>query len=106
MIRICFLFVAIISSLKMTGQTSVVEIQKHIDKTVWAPFQKAYEAKDADALNIIYADEVIRVTPNGIDTDGVFKRKNVESFKVSQENFIKLGLPHMVKRNTYMVNFI
>lgn len=74
------------------GQTDIVAIQKNIDKTVWAPFQKAYEASDGKSLNAIYADEVLRVTPDGIDTKNVFKDKNLERLKASKESKTQIKL--------------
>ena len=53
-----------------------------IDTQVWKPFQEAFQNLDAEALNAIYAENVIRVTPDGIDTQGSFKLKNVERFKI------------------------
>lgn len=110
-IRVCFLFGFILSSFSTLAQTNVEAIQQHIDKTVWASFQKAYEARDADALNAIYATGVIRVTPNGIDTKDDFKRKNIESFKASKESKTQIKLDfwfdsrHTNEDTSYEVGF-
>ena len=63
------------------AQTDTAEIQKTIDQTVWKPFQKAFENLDAEALNATYSDEVLRVTPNRIDTQNSFKSSNVKRFE-------------------------
>ncbi len=55
-------------------------VQREIDKQVWAPFKAAYEALDAKTLNQIYAKEVLRVTPQGIDTENAFKKANLIRF--------------------------
>ena len=84
--RLIFFFFLVSSNLYVTAQDKSATIQKNIDKTVWAPFQKAYESLDAKSLNMIYANEVLRVTPEGIDTQNEFKDKNLESFKGFKEN--------------------
>ena len=43
------------------AQVDVEQIQNEIDKTVWKPFQKAFETLDGEALNATYADKVLRV---------------------------------------------
>ncbi len=87
-----FFFLLIISSSNTIGQINSEAIQKNIDQTVWAPFQKAYEALDGASLNAIYAEEVLRVTPEGIDTKNAFKDKNLESLKASKESKKKIKL--------------
>ena len=66
--------------------------QIEIDKQVWQPFHAAFEARDAKALNALYADEVLRVTPNGVDTQNLFKQQNVESYASSRNSGIKTSL--------------
>lgn len=69
----------------LTAQTEA--LQKEIDRQVWQPFHDAYEARNAKALNAIYASEVLRVTPAGIDTQGLFKQKNEENYaRTSSQN--------------------
>ncbi len=70
----------------MTAQIDVITIQKEIDQTVWKPFQKAFETLDGDALNATYADQVLRVTPQGVDTQNAFKKKNAERFAENKKN--------------------
>jgi ketosteroid isomerase-like protein len=76
----------------MAAQPDIKTIQNEIDKTVWKPFQKAFETLDADALNATYADKVLRATPQGIDTNNAFKGKNMERFKVSKKNNVTIKL--------------
>lgn len=54
--------------------------QQEIDQQVWAPFVKAYETFDGPAFNALYADKVLRVTPDGIDTEDHFKTNNLTRF--------------------------
>lgn len=75
----------IFSSISMKAQTNLKSLQKEIDKTVWAQFKTAFETIDSEALNSVYADEVLRVTPSGIDTQNSFKTKNTERFKLLKE---------------------
>ncbi len=56
------------------------QIQDEIDNTLWKPFKFAFESLDADKLNALYADQVVRVTPNGIDTENRFKDGNRKRF--------------------------
>lgn len=71
----------ICSSMNLFAQLNPDLIQNKIDKTLWKTFQQAFENLDAEALNQIYADKTLRVTPNGIDTEDNFKLGNTEHFK-------------------------
>lgn len=64
----------------LNAQTSTQAIQTEIDQTVWKPFQQAFQTLDGVALNATYADQVLRVTPSGIDTKNSFKKSNLERF--------------------------
>lgn len=74
------------------AQEDVDQIQSEIDKTVWKPFKKAFETLDGKALNATYATEVLRVTPNGIDTESSFKAKNLERFKQNKMDEVSIIL--------------
>lgn len=67
-------------------------LQKNIDDTLWKPFKIAFETLDATKLNALYADEVLRVTPNGIDTDENFKTSNKERFQQNKAAGIRIQL--------------
>ncbi len=84
-----FLTLAITS---MTAQNTTEAIQNEIDQTVWKPFQKAFETLDGDALNATYATQVLRVTPQGIDTENAFKKGNAERFASNRKNGDKISL--------------
>ena len=79
-------------SLSMKAQTNIEVLQNEIDKTVWIQFKTAFETINSDALNSIYADDVLRVTPDGIDTQNTFKLKNAERFKMLQQKSAKIKL--------------
>lgn len=81
----------IVCSLSIKAQ-SIQEIQQEIDLTVWKPFQKAFETLDGEALNHIYAKQVLRVTPQGIDTKNAFKKGNIERFAANLQNGDKIDL--------------
>ncbi|WP_299767378.1 hypothetical protein [uncultured Dokdonia sp.] len=70
----------------MNAQNTTEAIQKEIDQTVWKPFQNAFETLDGDALNATYAAQVLRVTPQGIDTENAFKKGNAERFAANRKN--------------------
>lgn len=61
-------------------QTSNQAMQRVIDQQVWKPFKQAFEGLDGEALNAIYAESVLRVTPEGLDTNGRFKQFNRSRF--------------------------
>ena len=61
-------------------------IQNEIDQELWKPFQQAFEGIDGIALNSLYADEVLRVTPGGIDTENNFKKANLKRFETHKKN--------------------
>ena len=83
---------ALFFTLSMQAQSTIEDIQKEIDNTVWQPFQKAFETLDGKALNALYAADVLRVTPNGIDTQNSFKATNAERFHANRKNGESIGL--------------
>jgi len=78
--------------LLLSGQSTASQIQDEIDQQVWKPFQKAFESLDAAALNAIYADQVLRVTPSGIDTENEFRSKNLDRFASSKAEGVAIDL--------------
>ncbi|AXT60815.1 nuclear transport factor 2 family protein [Aquimarina sp. AD10] len=76
----------------MNAQTSTEVIQKEINNTVWKPFQKAFENLDGKALNATYATNVLRVTPEGIDTQNTFKKENLKRFAAIKEKQNSISL--------------
>ena len=85
MIRLCLLPLILISSL--AGAADVESIQAEIDQTVWKPFKDAFENLDGEALNAIYAEEVLRVSPEaGMDTSSLFKQANRSRFDANIAN--------------------
>ncbi|WP_165835946.1 nuclear transport factor 2 family protein [Marinifilum breve] len=60
-------------------------IQNDIDQSVWKEFKSTFERIDAIALNNLYADKTLRVTPNGIDTENSFKTANIKRFEMLKE---------------------
>ena len=89
--NICLFFFLIVS-VKMVAQTDVLTLQNEIDKTVWKPFRKAFEALDGEALNSLYAENVLRVISDKIDTKGDFKIKNIENFLAAKKNNVSIKL--------------
>lgn len=90
--RILCLFTVLIFCTTLNAQSNVESIQKEIDETLWKPFQNAFETLDAEALNAIYAEKTLRVTPQGIDTEEAYKLGNVERFKASKEGNVSIKL--------------
>lgn len=84
-------FLALIISWGANAQ-SIEELQNEINLQVWKPFQHAFETLDAEALNATYAEQVLRVTPNGIDTQNAFKPKNLERFEKNKADGISIDL--------------
>ena len=74
------------------GQKNIKAIQNTIDLEVWEPFTRAFETLDAVALNNTYADEVLRVTPNGIDTNNAFKDANLKRFGQNKADGVSISL--------------
>ncbi|MEO0572471.1 MAG: hypothetical protein AAF039_12260 [Bacteroidota bacterium] len=98
--RYVIFFLAFVFSLGANAQ-STEELQNEIDKQVWKPFQMAFESLDGEALNAIYAEKVLRVTPEGIDTEGVFRTKNLKRFEQNKAEGISITLDFWFdRRNT------
>ena len=87
-VYLLILFLPIVS----LAQKPMKVLQEEIDNTVWKEFKAAFETIDAKALNATYADEVLRVTPNGIDTKNQFKAKNTERFQMLKEKSASIKL--------------
>ncbi len=83
-----FILVFIITVISFTNVVAqnAIKNQQEIDIQVWRSFKKAFETLDAEGLNAIYADNVLRVTPNGIDTNNKFKEQNLERFNINKAN--------------------
>ena len=79
------LLILLFSIMTMYAQ-DVQNIQKEIDQELWKPFKKAFDTVDEITLNALYADEVLRVTPNGIDTENKFKDANLKRFENYKKN--------------------
>ncbi len=79
-------------SLFSFSQAEVEAIQNEIDNEVWKPFQNAFETLDGEALNATYAAEVLRATPNGIDTDNTFKAANLKRFEQIKKDGVSIEL--------------
>lgn len=60
---------------------SIEQLHNEIDQQVWKPFIEAFEGLDGEALNKLYAESVLRVTPAGVDTEETFKVSNLRNFK-------------------------
>ena len=72
---ILFLFSITVSFAQDEASTQI-----EIDSGLWKPFKAAFENLDAKALNSLYAERVLRVTPNGIDTESNFRALNLKRF--------------------------
>ncbi len=83
---------ALILSSMTARANDVLAVQAEIDRTVWKAFQAAFESLDGDALNAVYAESVLRVTPEGIDSDGVFKKFNSTRFNTNKANGDQISL--------------
>jgi len=90
--RTLFLIFCSLVITSISAQSNSTEIQNEIDQTVWKPFQKAFQTLDGAALNATYAEDVLRVTPQGIDTQNAFKKGNLERFKASKESGVSIAL--------------
>ncbi len=78
--RITFGALVLLLASSVSTESGMDQIHSVIDATVWKPFQTAFERMDGQALNAVYADEVLRATPEGLDTLGHFKRFNKSRF--------------------------
>ena len=90
--RSFFICIIMTCSLSSYNQESVESIRKAIDTQVWYPFHDAFENLNPVGLNELYAEDVIRVTPAGLDTEEVFKKTNVVRFNKNKKDGIKILL--------------
>ncbi len=75
-----------------SADSGLIAVQEEIDRTVWKAFQNAFESMDGEALNALYADTVLRVTPEGIDTQSQFKQANRTRFAANVANGDRISL--------------
>ena len=68
------------------AESDLKAVHDEMDRTVWRAFQNAFENMDGEALNLVYADHVLRVTPDGIDTQNQFKQTNKTRFDANIAN--------------------
>lgn len=93
MLRICVLMLlAVLPGVALPADLDVRAIHQEIDRTVWKNFQQAFEQLDGTALNAVYADQVLRVTPAGIDTQNAFKQDNQTRFQTNISNGDRIKL--------------
>lgn len=87
LIAVTILAAAALAGERQQGLTgSALEaIHAEIDSTVWRAFQNAFEALDGNALNAVYAEDVLRITPEGVDTTGAFKLTNQTRFDANRD---------------------
>ena len=74
------------------ADTDISATQKVIDRTVWKVFQSGFEQLDGAALNSVYAATVLRVTPDGLDTNSQFKQINKTRFATNIINGDRIAL--------------
>ena len=91
------LLAALFTFLTLHTTTGLADINveathKDIDTTVWKAFQDAFQALDGKALNDVYADNVLRITTDGIDTQSQFKEANVTRFAENIKNGDRIAL--------------
>lgn len=85
-------FVLVLGVIFSSNAQSVEALQKEIDVQVWRPFKNAFETIDGEALNATYAEQVLRATPDGLDTESAFKPKNLERFAKNKKDGISIAL--------------
>ncbi|NER15245.1 DUF4440 domain-containing protein [Leptobacterium flavescens] len=108
--RYFLLFTAMLSLCSLRAQDTET-IQKEIDRQVWKPFKEAFENADAEKLNATYAEEVLRVTPQKIDTGNEFKGQNLTRFRQNKESGTEIKLDfwfdsrHTNEDTSYEVGF-
>jgi ketosteroid isomerase-like protein len=59
-------------------------LQNEIEKEVWGTFKEAYSNFDAELMNSIHSDDVIRATRHSIFVGGAYKKKNIERYEDSK----------------------
>ncbi len=92
MIRIASIVLISLIATAAIARSEADEIREVIDRTVWKRFQMAFERMNGEALNSVYADEVLRVTPAGLDTQGNFKRANLTRFLENRSRGDRIAL--------------
>ncbi len=106
-----FILLLLLFSAPFVSSQTDNELQNQINQELWKPFKTAFETLDASALNTLYAEEVLRVTPNGIDTKNIFKKANIDRFETYRKAETKVLLDfwfdsrHTNNSHSYEVGF-
>ncbi len=87
-----FTLLILLFSVAFVSAQNAQEIQKEINQTLWKPFKAAFENINGPALNDLYANQVLRVTPNGIDTENKFKEGNLKRFEDNKNSQTSIQL--------------
>jgi len=87
-----YLLLILLFSISNVFAQDQVAIQQDINRNLWKPFKQAFEALDAPALNSLYAQQVLRVTPAEIDTENNFKETNLKRFENYRQTQTKIQL--------------
>ena len=96
--RVIF-FLFLVVTLTIRSQ-AIEELQNEINTQVSKPFKQAFEHLDGEALNATYAKQVLRVTPDGIDTKGIFKAKNLKRFEQNRADGVSVALDFWFDRRS------
>lgn len=78
--------------IELRADTAADAAHAVIDREVWAVFHRAFETLDAERLNDLYADDALRATPEGLDTQGAFMGRNLERFAASRARGERVAL--------------
>lgn len=87
-----FSLVVLLFSVTFIFAQDTQTIQQEINQNLWKPFKAAFETLDGPALNTLYAKQVLRVTPNGIDTENNFREGNLKRFDENRKSQTSIQL--------------
>lgn len=88
-----FAWLALLTASVDSAELDTKAVQEEIDRSVWKTFQRAFAELDGEALNSVYANTVLRVTPDGgLDTQSRFKQTNRTRFAENIANGDQIAL--------------
>ena len=97
-----FLLILFISS-RIEAQDATVseKIAEEVNNTVWKPFKKAYETRDAEAFNTLHTDDVLRVSKWGIKVGDEYKNGVINGYKRYAESQITTTIDFWLEHRIY-----
>ncbi|MDN5213792.1 nuclear transport factor 2 family protein [Fulvivirgaceae bacterium BMA12] len=84
-LHFAFILTSLFIALPQLNAQDKEAIIETIDREVWKPFVKSWEALDTESFNALHADNVLRVSKWGVKSGSQYKEGIVTGFAMARE---------------------